>query len=76
VKSWLFLSAAIVSEVAASLSLKGALDAPAWYLLVVAGYAASFVRSRAYSTTTAEVRRRRRAERARATSMSSSISCG
>lgn len=42
-RAWLYLAGAIVSEVAASLSLKAALDAPAWYLLVVAGYLTSFV---------------------------------
>ena len=32
----------IVSEVSASLSLQAALDEPAYYVIVVAGYAASF----------------------------------
>ena len=41
--AWLLLAGAIASEVAASLSLKGALAQPVWYLLVVAGYATSFV---------------------------------
>lgn len=40
---WALLAAAITTEVAASLSLKAALDAPAWYAVVVAGYGASFV---------------------------------
>ena len=40
--TWLLLAGAIASEVAASLSLKGALDQPVWYVLVVAGYACSF----------------------------------
>ena len=40
--TWLLLSAAILCEVAATLSLKGALDRPALYVVVVAGYAASF----------------------------------
>ena len=39
---WVFLAGAILSEVSASLSLKGALETPALYLLVAAGYAASF----------------------------------
>ncbi|MEU0092425.1 SMR family transporter [Kribbella sp. NPDC006257] len=42
-KKWLTLVAAIGFEVAATLSLKAALDRPAWYVLVVAGYVASFV---------------------------------
>lgn len=40
---WLFLLGAIVSEVTGSLSLKGALDHPLLYVVVVVGYAASFV---------------------------------
>jgi small multidrug resistance pump len=39
---WLVLTAAIGSEVAATLALKAALDHPAWYVLVVAGYLAAF----------------------------------
>lgn len=39
---WLLLAAAICSEVTASLSLKAALEDPAWYVLVLAGYAAAF----------------------------------
>ncbi|WP_369373134.1 multidrug efflux SMR transporter [Promicromonospora sp. Populi] len=42
-KKWLALAGAIGTEVTATLSLKAALDHPAWYLLVVVGYAASFV---------------------------------
>ncbi|WP_271985515.1 DMT family transporter [Pseudoclavibacter terrae] len=42
-RKWLLLAAAISCEVTASLSLKGALDAPALYSIVVIGYAASFV---------------------------------
>ncbi|GAB3298114.1 DMT family transporter [Pseudoclavibacter terrae] len=42
-RKWLLLAAAISCEVTASLSLKGALDAPALYAIVVIGYAASFV---------------------------------
>lgn len=41
-RGWLFLGAAIVAEVAGSLSLKAALDNPAWYLVVVAGYVTAF----------------------------------
>lgn len=40
---WLLLGGAIVSEVSGSLSLKAALDQPAWYALVVVGYGASFL---------------------------------
>ena len=36
--AWMFLVAAIASEVTGSLSLKGALDRPALYLLVVTGF--------------------------------------
>lgn len=39
---WLLLGGAIVSEVAATLSLKGALEQPWLYTLVVLGYGASF----------------------------------
>lgn len=42
-KQWTWLGLAIVSEVTGSLSLKGALDQPLWYILVVAGYAGAFV---------------------------------
>ena len=42
-RRWLFLAAAIVLEVAGSLSLKGALTAPALYLVVALGYAGAFV---------------------------------
>ncbi|MTD12900.1 QacE family quaternary ammonium compound efflux SMR transporter [Nakamurella sp. YIM 132087] len=41
-KLWLLLAAAISSEVIATLSLKAALDHPAWYLLVVTGYLSAF----------------------------------
>ena len=41
-RKWLVLTAAIASEVAATLALKAALDHPAWYALVVAGYVAAF----------------------------------
>lgn len=40
---WLLLGGAIVSEVTGSLSLKAAIDHPAWYALVAVGYLASFV---------------------------------
>lgn len=40
--SWLLLVAAIFCEVTATLSLKGALDHPALYVVVVVGYLASF----------------------------------
>lgn len=42
-RKWLTLAAAIGSEVAATLSLKAALDQPVWYVVVAAGYIASFV---------------------------------
>ena len=41
-RRWLPLAAAIALEVTASLSLEGALDAPALYAVVVAGYVGSF----------------------------------
>jgi small multidrug resistance pump len=41
--TWLLLAAAILSEVSATLSLKRALDQPAFYGVVVAGYVAAFV---------------------------------
>lgn len=40
---WYLLLAAIVCEVTASLSLKAALDRPAFFVLVGVGYVASFV---------------------------------
>lgn len=40
---WLLLAAAILSEVTGSLSLKGALDRPALYILVVIGFVAAFL---------------------------------
>lgn len=40
---WVWLCAAIVCEVTATLSLKGALTAPGLYVVVVAGYASSFL---------------------------------
>lgn len=43
-KRWLQLSAAITSEVSATLALRAATDGtPAWYALVVAGYVASLL---------------------------------
>lgn len=39
---WVLLTAAILCEVAATLSLKGALDLPALYIVVAVGYPASF----------------------------------
>lgn len=39
---WLLLAAAILCEVTATLSLKGALDHPALYVVVGVGYLASF----------------------------------
>ncbi|WP_280344927.1 DMT family transporter [Nocardia neocaledoniensis] len=41
--TWLLLSAAILSEVAASLSLKGSESNPALFVVVVVGYVAAFV---------------------------------
>jgi small multidrug resistance pump len=40
---WLLLGGAIVTEVAGSLSLKGALEHPLLYVVVVVGYLAAFV---------------------------------
>lgn len=40
--AWLLLAAAILSEVAATLSLRGALDSPALYAVVAVGYVLSF----------------------------------
>lgn len=40
---WFLLAAAIVCEVTASLSLKGALDQPLLYVVVAAGFTAAFV---------------------------------
>ncbi len=39
---WWLLIAAVLSEVAATLSLKAALAEPAWYAVVVTGYLAAF----------------------------------
>ena len=40
--AWLLLLGAILAEVTATLSLRGALDQPALYAVVVLGYASSF----------------------------------
>jgi small multidrug resistance pump len=40
--TWLFLGGAILSEVTATLSLKKALDQPAFYVVVVLGYVVAF----------------------------------
>lgn len=42
-KKWLILGGAIVLEVAATLSLRGAIDNPWWAILAIAGYAGAFV---------------------------------
>jgi small multidrug resistance pump len=42
-KQWLLLAGAILTEVAGSLSLKAALDQPAFYVVVVVGYLTAFV---------------------------------
>jgi len=39
---WVFLSAAIVSEVTAALAMQAAVAQPSWYILVVAGYLTAF----------------------------------
>lgn len=41
-KKWLLLITAILTEVSATLSLRAALDHPAWYIVVVGGYLAAF----------------------------------
>ncbi|MEE1618484.1 DMT family transporter [Brachybacterium sp. J153] len=41
--AWLLLVGAILSEVTATLSLRGALDHPALYVVVVVGYVTTFV---------------------------------
>ncbi|MCZ2836904.1 DMT family transporter [Modestobacter sp. VKM Ac-2985] len=40
---WLWLAGAILVEVAATLSLRAAVEQAAWYLPVVVGYVASFI---------------------------------
>lgn len=42
-RAWLYLAAAIGTEVVATLSLKGALENRALYAVVVVGYAAAFL---------------------------------
>ncbi len=42
-QTWALLAAAIVTEVAATLSLRAALDHPAWFVVVVGGYLGAFV---------------------------------
>lgn len=41
-KKWLALAAAILSEVTGSVSLRAAVDAPAWYVVVVMGFVVAF----------------------------------
>ncbi|HEX2903510.1 MAG TPA: SMR family transporter [Jatrophihabitans sp.] len=41
-RAWPLLGAAVLTEVAATLALKGSLRHPAWYLFVVAGYLSAF----------------------------------
>jgi small multidrug resistance pump len=43
VRKWALLTSAIVTEVAATLSLRASQDHPAWLAVVVVGYAAAFV---------------------------------
>jgi small multidrug resistance pump len=43
VTRWALLVVTILSEVSASLALKAALTRPAWFVVVVVGYSASFV---------------------------------
>lgn len=42
-KKWFILTGAILLEVAATLSLRGAIDNPWWAILAVTGYAGAFV---------------------------------
>ena len=42
-KQWIFLVGAIVSEVAATLSLKAGMENPLFYIIVAVGYAAAFI---------------------------------
>ncbi|TDO44724.1 small multidrug resistance pump [Kribbella sp. VKM Ac-2527] len=42
-RKWFALAGAIGAEVAATLALKAALDQPAWYAVVTAGYIAAFI---------------------------------
>jgi small multidrug resistance pump len=43
VRKWVLLGAAIIVEVAATLSLRASQDDSAWLLVVVAGYSGAFV---------------------------------
>jgi small multidrug resistance pump len=43
VRTWVLLATAIVSEVAATLSLRASQDHAAWLVVVVIGYAVAFV---------------------------------
>lgn len=43
VSAWLLLVATIILEVVATLSMKSALENPAFYLVTIVGYASSFV---------------------------------
>jgi small multidrug resistance pump len=42
VSTWLLLAVAIVSEVVGTLSLRAALDHPAWFVVVTIGYLVAF----------------------------------
>jgi len=42
-KKWFYLIGAILSETAGSLSLKAALEHPAWYALVAVGFVSAFL---------------------------------
>lgn len=42
-RKWSFLSVAIVAEVAGTLALKGALNSPVFYVLVVISYTTAFI---------------------------------
>lgn len=42
-KKWLILSAAILLEVTATLSLRGSIEDPRWVILAVVGYSGSFI---------------------------------
>lgn len=42
-RTWLFLAGAILAEVTGTLSMKGALEQPALYVLMALGYASAFV---------------------------------
>lgn len=39
---WVMLSAAIVAEVAATMSLRASIDSPVWLIVVVVGYVTAF----------------------------------